>query len=89
MFMSKNFDGIIPEMPLSEAEVELIRNIQVELTQYIDCMEKVRLRDALKCVLNISRLGNVHMQARQPWVLLKQGPAEKWVGEDEITFVRG
>ena len=30
-----------------------------------------RLRDGIKNILNISRVGNQYLQARQPWVLLK------------------
>ena len=30
-----------------------------------------RLRDSIRNILSISRLGNQYMQANQPWVLVK------------------
>ena len=37
----------------------------------------LRLRDGIKNILNISRVGNQYLQARQPWVLLKGTDEEK------------
>ena len=34
-------------------------------------MNYFRLRDGLKVVLNISKLGNQYIQANKPWVLVK------------------
>ena len=42
-----------------------------------DITSSNRLRDGLRHILNISRLGNGHMQANQPWVLVKGTPAER------------
>ena len=36
-----------------------------------------RLRDGLRDVLNISKLGNQYLQANKPWALVKEGPAER------------
>ena len=36
-----------------------------------------RLRDALRCVLNMSRAGNQYIQKDKPWVLAKGSEAEK------------
>ena len=40
-------------------------------------MSACSLRDGLKHVLNISRLGNIYIQATKPWELVKQGP-DSW-----------
>ena len=40
-------------------------------------MERGRLREALRHVLGAARLGNQHMQAAQPWALLKAGEADR------------
>jgi methionyl-tRNA synthetase len=47
-----------------------------------------RLRDGLKHILNISRLGNAYIQANKPWTLVKQGP-ENWYNHnyDFIVFL--
>ena len=60
-FLSKNFDGKIAEMKLQPEDVRLLANINRELQQYCRQMDSVRLRDAIKHILNISRLGNQQM----------------------------
>ena len=36
-----------------------------------------RIRDGIRYILNISRLGNAHIQANQPWKLVKGSPDDK------------
>ena len=38
-----------------------------------------RIRDGIKHILNISHLGNVYIQANQPWKLVKGSADEKLV----------
>jgi len=38
-----------------------------------------RIRDGIRFILNISRLGNAHIQANQPWKLVKGSADEKLV----------
>jgi len=38
---------------------------------------QVKLRDAIRPILSISRLGNQLMQASQPWVLVKSAEASR------------
>ena len=47
-------------------------NFKLKLIRFL-----VRLRDGIKNILNISRVGNQYLQARQPWVLLKGTEEEK------------
>lgn len=37
-----------------------------------------RIRDGLRHILNISRIGNGYIQANQPWELVKGSPDEKY-----------
>ena len=45
----------------------------------VKVLEFHRLKDGLKHILSISRLGNGHIQATEPWELLKGSSAEKYV----------
>ncbi|VDQ13160.1 unnamed protein product [Trichobilharzia regenti] len=45
---------------------------------YIRNMESCHLRDAIRNVLTIARLGNGYFQANQPWVTVKK-PETKYV----------
>ncbi|XP_054707342.1 methionine--tRNA ligase, cytoplasmic-like [Uloborus diversus] len=70
-FVSNSFSGIVPEMILGEAEKKLIAQVDKELKAYIACLEKTRMRDAIRSILNISRFGNQFIQANKPWELVK------------------
>ncbi|KAL7891665.1 hypothetical protein AOLI_G00011410 [Acnodon oligacanthus] len=71
MFVSKFFEGHVPEMVLQDEDKRLIAQVCWELKQYIQLLDKVRIRDALKCILNISRHGNQYIQVNEPWKKIK------------------
>ncbi|CAD5229193.1 unnamed protein product [Bursaphelenchus okinawaensis] len=71
-FLSNNFNGLVPKITLNDEDKELINDVNVLLTQFIEQMENVKMRDALQTVLAISRKGNQYMQTQQPWVLVKK-----------------
>uniref|UniRef100_A0A671SDB5 Methionine--tRNA ligase, cytoplasmic n=1 Tax=Sinocyclocheilus anshuiensis TaxID=1608454 RepID=A0A671SDB5_9TELE len=77
MFVSKFFDGCVPEMLLNEDDKRLIAQVRWELKQYIQLLDKVRIRDALKCILSISRHGNQYMQLNEPWKKIKGGDGDR------------
>ncbi|CAH0717117.1 unnamed protein product, partial [Brenthis ino] len=83
-FCANTFKGIVPEMNLTASDYELIALVNREVVAYVQHMEKGRLREALRHVLSISRLGNQHMQATQPWVLLKSGEEDRVKGATAI-----
>ena len=76
-FVSEYFDSQIPEMDLNEEDRALLKEISVELKEYLKLLEAVRLRDGIKSILNVSRLGNQYMQNNKPWVLVKGSAEEK------------
>ncbi|KAK7482471.1 hypothetical protein BaRGS_00026288, partial [Batillaria attramentaria] len=77
MFLSNNFGGVIQPIELEDEDKQLLALINRELTLYITNMENGSLRDSIRNILSISRLGNQFMQANKPWVLVKGSPAEK------------
>uniref|UniRef100_A0A8C1EG80 Methionyl-tRNA synthetase n=1 Tax=Cyprinus carpio carpio TaxID=630221 RepID=A0A8C1EG80_CYPCA len=77
MFVSKFFDGRVPEMLLNEEDKRLIAQVRWELKQYVQLLDKVRIRDALKCILNISRHGNQYIQLNEPWKKIKGGDGDR------------
>jgi methionyl-tRNA synthetase len=64
-------------MTLGQEEKMLLVRINRELKQYISLLENAKLRDAIKPIFSISRLGNQLMQAAQPWVLIKSTKDEE------------
>ncbi len=64
-------------MSLGQDEKILLVRINRELQKYIALLENCKLRDAIRPIFNISRLGNQLMQAAQPWVLIKSAKEEE------------
>ncbi|KAJ8400774.1 hypothetical protein AAFF_G00391280 [Aldrovandia affinis] len=77
MFVTKFFQGCVPEMKLMDEDGQLLAQVGWELHHYIKLLDKVRIRDALKCILNISRLGNQYIQVNEPWKKIKGGDMDR------------
>ncbi|XP_031574000.1 methionine--tRNA ligase, cytoplasmic-like isoform X2 [Actinia tenebrosa] len=77
MFLNNNFNGVVPEMTLNDEDKNFVALINRELKTYVENMEKIRLREGLKVLLNISKYGNQYVQGNKPWVLIKGSEAER------------
>ncbi|KAL6736974.1 hypothetical protein Aduo_010656 [Ancylostoma duodenale] len=76
-FLSNNFGGIVPEMQLTDIDLELLMGVQADSVEWDQLMNAVRQKDAVRTVLAMSRRGNQYMQSQQPWVLMKGSESEK------------
>ncbi|XP_074498772.1 methionine--tRNA ligase, cytoplasmic isoform X2 [Sebastes fasciatus] len=77
MFVTKFFEGCVPVMELQQEDKRLLALVGWELQQYIQLMDKVKIRDALRTILNISRHGNQYIQVNEPWKKIKGGDTER------------
>ncbi|PVD37251.1 hypothetical protein C0Q70_04247 [Pomacea canaliculata] len=77
MFLSNNFGGVVQEMIIEDEDKQLLALINRELATYITNMDHGRLRDGIRNILTISRLGNQYMQSNKPWVHVKGSAEEK------------
>ncbi|KAK2861889.1 hypothetical protein Q5P01_001422 [Channa striata] len=77
MFVTKFFEGCVPTMELQQEEKTLLALVGWELQQFIQLMDKVKIRDALKHILNISRHGNQYIQINEPWKKIKGGETDR------------
>ncbi|XP_059499902.1 LOW QUALITY PROTEIN: methionine--tRNA ligase, cytoplasmic, partial [Stegostoma tigrinum] len=77
MFVSKFFHGTVPEMELTLEDKWLLVHVSWELQHYNQLLEKVRIRDALRSVLNISRYGNQYIQINEPWKRIRGSEADQ------------
>ncbi|XP_042305178.1 methionine--tRNA ligase, cytoplasmic isoform X2 [Sceloporus undulatus] len=76
-FVCKFFGGHVPAMELSQDDKRLLAHITLELRQYNHLLEKVKIREALRSILNIARHGNQYLQVNEPWKQIKGGDADK------------
>ncbi|KAL6641179.1 hypothetical protein ACP70R_019360 [Stipagrostis hirtigluma subsp. patula] len=75
--LGAGYGSIIPDAPnadshpLTQAMAETVGKL---VEQYIDAMDKVKLKQGLKIAMTISSEGNAYLQASQFWKLYKQDP---------------
>lgn len=70
-FVDKNFEGKVSTYQPNEEDEKYLNEVGQNLIAYEERLERVHLRDGLKPILSISRLGNQLIQANKPWVLVK------------------
>ncbi|KAF9413977.1 hypothetical protein BGZ94_000544 [Podila epigama] len=65
-FMNAKYDSKVPSLetaaPATESDEKLIREVNEKLQQYIEALDKVEIRTALRVAMEISALGNVYLQ---------------------------
>jgi methionyl-tRNA synthetase len=71
VFCEKNFDSTVPQISLSDEDLNMLALVNREIKGYMLALDKAKIRDAIKHLLAVSRHGNQYMQSQQPWVLLK------------------
>ncbi|KAL5562128.1 hypothetical protein UlMin_031875 [Ulmus minor] len=69
------YGSVIPDAPGAESHLStktLAERISKYVDQYIEAMEKVKLKQALKIGMSVSSEGNAYLQESQFWKLYKQ-----------------
>jgi methionyl-tRNA synthetase len=73
-FASNFLGGVVEPLEPGEDGRELRARVLAEAEQADAALADVRLRDAMRNVLQVATLGNEYFQRSQPWVLIKQDP---------------
>lgn len=76
-FCEKNYDGIVPQIVTTEADLLVLALVNRELRGYVQAMDKTKMRDGIRHTLSVSRHGNQYLQSQQPWVLVKSANEEQ------------
>ncbi len=72
-FIASRFDSTIP-VPLAEfgeLEIEFEKTVSGLVNEYIQQLDKIQIKDALKTAISIAFHGNKYMQTTKPWELHK------------------
>ncbi|XP_042443622.1 probable methionine--tRNA ligase [Zingiber officinale] len=72
------YDSIIPDAPHAQSHPltkDLGEKVGKLIEQYLDAMEKVKLKQGLKIAMSISSEGNFYLQESQFWRLYKEDPS--------------
>lgn len=70
-FMNRFFDRIVPEPRLTDADKKFIKTIKKESGKVTESLEKVEIKEALKQIMHIAKLGNQYFQENEPWKKIK------------------
>jgi len=70
-FIHSKCGNVVPPFKLLPSDEQFIGEISALKGEYIDLLEHVKLKDALKTAMAISKKSNQFMQDNQPWSLFK------------------
>ncbi|MEM4560829.1 MAG: methionine--tRNA ligase [Candidatus Caldarchaeum sp.] len=76
-FVVSFFDGVIPEPGvLADEDRAMLGVVEKMFNEVRALLREVRLRQALEAVMQLAREGNVYLNRREPWRLVKTGRQE-------------
>ena len=67
VFLNRNYDSIIPEAILEEKDEALLEEVRLREKKIETLIETIDIKEALKEIMHISRLGNQYLQDNEPW----------------------
>ncbi|CAN1806992.1 Probable methionine--tRNA ligase [Linum perenne] len=69
------YDSFIPDAPAADSHIltkQLADKVGKYVDQYLEAMEKIKLKQALKTAMAISSEGNAYLQTSRFWILYKE-----------------
>ena len=75
-FLNRFTESRIPEANISKAEEGFWKEIVKREESITGLLEQVRLKDALKEIMALSKQGNIYFQKSEPWKLIKKDKAK-------------
>jgi methionyl-tRNA synthetase len=73
-FASNFLEGVVEKMDLRDEERQVEVRVLEQVAEADRAFQEVRLKDALRSVLQIAIIGNEYFQKNQPWALIKGDP---------------
>ncbi|MGM5488765.1 MAG: methionine--tRNA ligase [Nanobdellota archaeon] len=71
-FIMKHFDGAVPEC--TARDDDFLAKLSIEEQKVADLLENRELKEGLKQIMHVARLGNQYFQEHAPWKTIKQDP---------------
>lgn len=73
-FINRFFENRVPEVKLSEDDKSFLESARQEEKKVTSMLENVEIKDALKQIMHISKLGNQYFQENEPWKKVRENP---------------
>jgi len=67
VFLNRNYDSTIPEAILEEKDEALLEEVRLREKKIETLIETIDIKEALKEIMHVSRLGNQYLQDNEPW----------------------
>ena len=71
-FINRFCNSEIPEAKLDKRDKKLIKDVNDEIKKTTELLDDIQLKDALKNIMHISKLGNQYFQETEPWKAIKE-----------------
>jgi len=75
-FINKFAESKIPDAKLDKNDKAFLDSIKKEIKNTTELLDDIQLKDALKNIMHISRLGNQYFQETEPWKTIKDNKAK-------------
>ena len=75
-FIAKNYGASIPRTTSTRDDKREIADWDAQIGLTTQLLEQVKEREALKAIMQLSRLGNAYFQRREPWRALRDNPSQ-------------
>ena len=89
VFTEKNFKGQVPKFnadKIDEADKKFVHDTITKFKDYIKAMKDAEIKEGIKIFMEISSLGNGHLQLTKPWELLKKNDPRYDLPKAESLF---
>jgi len=72
-FLASAFKKVVPAYPgsLTKVDEAFIDNLMKRFHKWVELMEQIKLKDALRAAMELSSECNLYIQENQPWALAK------------------
>lgn len=76
-FTKTKFGGVVPNMRLQKIDKDFIESVKPLVDQYIQELEAVKIKAALRTTMAISKLANAYLQSKEPWKHIKKDSSDE------------
>jgi len=67
VFLNRNYESIIPEAILGDKDHALLEDVRTRVKKIENLIETIDIKEALKEIMQIAKLGNQYLQDGEPW----------------------
>ena len=71
-FLNRFYDGKLPKPKLGKKDEQFLCHVEEKEEHILSLLDDIKLKDALREIMNLSKLGNQYFQDNEPWKTIKE-----------------